>query len=684
MQTIAIVNEKGGTAKTSTAVNLAAALGQMGKEVLLVDLDGQAAASRWLGCEEDHRLADAILAGGGLKPLEHVIPGVSLAPASGKLDSVAHNLRPTQGGRLHRVIGELEGRYSHVLIDCPPSLGNRLIGNALLAATHAIAPVEPSVLALDGLRILLTMLEDIRDGFDHPIDLIGVVVCRYEPRTRLSRLVLSELRQIMSGRVFRTVIRETIRMQECPASGKSIMEYAPGCAAARDYLALAEELLSGQARGDHGVEMLADLAADHELTPSDKLTVLGFRERVAALLGSPARKPSGTARQAAAGPSTSAGAPAPSVPAAEPRADSATAVPISPAPGVTEAQAPPVAVASAVPSPDETEALSDVAVPAPVPLAHAEALAGGHFGEGRAAAPWEELGRALPNGGPGPQPFPGVEEDAQANDWGSSTPWTSRCRRRARRRLIAAAATTLSAAALLALAWGGWLLLARLKPAPQSAVASEAAASVEVAVSAPEPPADLRPAVTDEPTADTPSALPSPAEGSEFDSWLGQCQPEESEPASEIEWMSQTPEVSIAPTYSTAQQPPRIGEAAPAAGAAQQPVRPEGPTPVKADKDRAVHSVRYRESPPGFELSGILGGPAGNWAIINGKMVGVGHTVNGARVVRIGPDTAEMELNGERFMLGVGSQPVRSEKVPATQPAGDRAQGDDLKEGPEP
>jgi chromosome partitioning protein len=288
MQTIAVVNEKGGTAKTTTAVNLAAALGLMGKRVLLVDLDGQAASSRWLGSEEDTRLADAILSGGGLEPLDNVLPGVSLAPASGKLDSVAHDLRPTQGGQLRRVITQVQDRYDYVLIDCPPSLGNRLIGNALLAASHAIVPVEASILALDGLRILLTMLEDIRQGFDHQIELIGVVTCRYDHRTRLSRLVLAELKRALGPKVFRTVIHETVRLQECPASGRSIFDYAPDSSGAQDYRALAEELVSGNVGVADEVDFGVDLATDEDLSLSDRMTVVDFREQAAAMFGAPA------------------------------------------------------------------------------------------------------------------------------------------------------------------------------------------------------------------------------------------------------------------------------------------------------------------------------------------------------------------------------------------------------------
>ena len=240
---IAIVNEKGGTGKTTTTVSLSAALGEMGQKVLLVDLDGQAASSRWVGVEEDSRLADAMLRGGGLEPIRDVLPNVSLAPASGKLDSVSHDLRPTQGGRLRKILNE-QKEFDYVLIDCPPSLGNRLIGNALLAATHALVPVETSILALDGLKILLTTMEDIRDGFGRNIILAGVLACRYDARTRLSRMVLDELRRALPGRVFDTVIRENVRLRECPASGESIMTYASTCHAAEDYRALARELLA--------------------------------------------------------------------------------------------------------------------------------------------------------------------------------------------------------------------------------------------------------------------------------------------------------------------------------------------------------------------------------------------------------------------------------------------------------
>ncbi len=285
MQIIAIINEKGGTAKTTTTVNLAAALGRLGKKVLVVDLDGQAASSRWLGVEEDHRLAEAIVRGSGLEPIPDVAQNVDLAPASGKIDSVAHDLRPTQGGQLRKLLREMEGQYEYILLDCPPSLGNRLIGNALLAATHALAPVECSILALDGLRILLTMLEDIKAGFGHDIRMLGVLACRYEHSERLSRLVLAELQRALPGKVFSTVIRETVRIQEAPASGKCIMEYAPSCPASEDYMALAHEVIGEMVHTNAGKVSTEDddLMDQGDLDPGDRHTVMDFRRTMLAV-----------------------------------------------------------------------------------------------------------------------------------------------------------------------------------------------------------------------------------------------------------------------------------------------------------------------------------------------------------------------------------------------------------------
>ncbi len=281
--TLAIVNEKGGSGKTTTSVNLAAALGEMGRSVLLVDLDGQAASSRWLGVEEDTSFADALWRGEGLEPIPQIIPGVSLAPGSGKLDSVAHDLRPTQGGQLRKLLAQ-QKQFDYIVIDCPPSLGNRLIGNALLAASHALVPVECSILALDGLKILLSTLDDIRDGFDHPIQLAGVLACRFDGRTRLSRMILAELKRALPGKVFHTVIRENIRLRECPASKKSILVYAGDSHAAEDYRSLARELDELIQNGKGPLQESSDTLSQAEMSQQEQQALAEIRLFVDSML----------------------------------------------------------------------------------------------------------------------------------------------------------------------------------------------------------------------------------------------------------------------------------------------------------------------------------------------------------------------------------------------------------------
>jgi chromosome partitioning protein len=242
MRTIAIVNGKGGTGKTTTAVHLAAALGEAGKEVLLVDLDGQATASRWLGVPDDPRFADALSRGTGLEPLKNVMPHVALAPGHGKLDAIALDLHPSQAGQLRKVLAEQRG-FDFILIDCPPSLGNRLVGSALLAAQEAIVPVEPSPWALNSLALLQAVMEEIRKGPGHRIEITGVLACRCDGQARLGRSALEELRRALGSKVFQTVIREDDRLHESCSSGKSPLAFAPDSHAARDYRALAKELM---------------------------------------------------------------------------------------------------------------------------------------------------------------------------------------------------------------------------------------------------------------------------------------------------------------------------------------------------------------------------------------------------------------------------------------------------------
>ena len=245
MHTLAILNEKGGAGKTTTAVNLAAALGELGRRVLLVDMDGQAATSRWLGVEGDTRLVDALRdpeQEKALEPIPEIWPGVSLAPGHATLDAAAHLLKPAQTGRLRDVLAPLRRRFDVCLIDSPPGLAGRLVANTIVASTHALIPVETSVLALDGLKAVLRALQDLQTRYGHDMALVGVVACRFDVRTRLSGEVLTELLRALGRKVFATTIRENVRLRECPASGQSILTFAPESNGAADYRALAREV----------------------------------------------------------------------------------------------------------------------------------------------------------------------------------------------------------------------------------------------------------------------------------------------------------------------------------------------------------------------------------------------------------------------------------------------------------
>lgn len=240
MKTLAIVNEKGGSAKTTTAVNLAAGLARLGQRVVLVDLDGQAAASRWLGVVGDSRLAGALRTGRRVQAIPEQWPGVALVPACPELDAIAHELRPTQTGRLRQA---LEGMGADVaILDCPPGLGQKLVACGLLAASYVLIPVECSVMALDSLQNTLTDLDDLRTGLGHNIALAGILASRYDARTRLSVDVLGELRRAYPGKVLQAVVRETVRLRECPATNQSIFDHDPRGHGAEDFDTLSREI----------------------------------------------------------------------------------------------------------------------------------------------------------------------------------------------------------------------------------------------------------------------------------------------------------------------------------------------------------------------------------------------------------------------------------------------------------
>jgi len=244
MRCIAVVNQKGGVGKTTTVVNVAAGLAERGRRVLVVDLDPQGSATRWLGIDgitdEPFRV---LVDGEGVEVWESSIQGVDVVPSSSHLGRAERALLGEIGSevRLRKRLGKLITRYDYVLIDCSPSLG-LLTVNALATATEVLAVVEARVMAVHGLAALLSTVEQVREAINPALGIGGILISRVDGRTRLSREVEELIREEFGEQVYRTVIRENVRLAEAPHVRQSILEYAPGSHGAKDYRVLVEEI----------------------------------------------------------------------------------------------------------------------------------------------------------------------------------------------------------------------------------------------------------------------------------------------------------------------------------------------------------------------------------------------------------------------------------------------------------
>jgi chromosome partitioning protein len=252
MRTIAIVNQKGGCGKTTTAINTAAAFAALAKRVLLIDLDPQAHATMGLGCNPDalgKTIYDAIT--NGQVPLSSVVIGTNiewldLAPCNILLAGAEMELRNIlqKESLLTRKIRTVSDRYNVCVIDCPPALGILTL-NALAASTDVIVPVQVHYYALEGLKRLLETMRIIRGRLPScSLEVLGLLLTFVEERTVFSRQIQQRMRKLFGDLVFDTVIHKSLRLAEAPSSGESIFTYAPQSRGAADYMSLAEEILN--------------------------------------------------------------------------------------------------------------------------------------------------------------------------------------------------------------------------------------------------------------------------------------------------------------------------------------------------------------------------------------------------------------------------------------------------------
>jgi chromosome partitioning protein len=246
---VAIANQKGGVGKTTTAINLAAGLALRGKPTLLIDLDPQGNSSMsFLDITQIGRSVYDALAEQAV-PMADVIQrtgltNLSLAPARIALAKLESKLvgEIDSHYRLKDRLEPVLGHFRHIVIDCPPTLG-LLTVNALVASTHLLIPIQSSYFALEGTDDLLETIEKVRARPNPNLRILGVLITMHDKRTALARDIRGQIQKVFGGKVFKTVITKSVRLEESPAYKESIFTFAPDSTGATEYYSLCEEVI---------------------------------------------------------------------------------------------------------------------------------------------------------------------------------------------------------------------------------------------------------------------------------------------------------------------------------------------------------------------------------------------------------------------------------------------------------
>ncbi|AMM52098.1 hypothetical protein TH61_14125 [Rufibacter sp. DG15C] len=244
---VSVINQKGGTGKTTTTINLGSALQKLGKRVLLIDLDPQANLSYSLGITEPERtLADVFTGQHSLSDILQECGGLQVAPGTNDLVDVEISLvgQESREEFLQSMLQEAKG-FDYILIDCPPSL-SLLTVNALTASHEVIIPLQMEVLTLQGLGQILNTVKQIKSTLNPKLKVKGIVVVMYDKRRKLSLEIEEYLQENVEERIFDQRIRLNVKLAEAPSFGKSVIEYDPASNGAKDYLGLAKEYLAAK------------------------------------------------------------------------------------------------------------------------------------------------------------------------------------------------------------------------------------------------------------------------------------------------------------------------------------------------------------------------------------------------------------------------------------------------------